>query len=83
MSSAAMRSIRGWATVLFRETAFAMRLLPYTQQKWAKDLYADRAAVNADVLSVKAEQIAQAIQHNRRALRMKFKLNAWHQISNL
>jgi type IV secretory pathway TraG/TraD family ATPase VirD4 len=50
---------RGWATVLFRETAFAMRLLPYTQQKWAKDLYADRAAVNADVLTVKAEQIAE------------------------
>lgn len=49
---------RGWATVLFRETAFAMRLQPYTEQAWAKDLYADRAAVNADVIGVKAEQIA-------------------------
>lgn len=49
---------RGWATVLFRETAFAMRLHPYTEQKWAKELYADRAAVNADVLNVKTSQIA-------------------------
>ena len=49
---------RGWATVLFREIALVMKLKPYTEQSWAKDLYADRAAVNRDVVEVKHAEIA-------------------------
>jgi len=48
---------RGWATVLFRELALVMRLKPYTEQSWAKELYADRAAVNRDVVYTKHAEI--------------------------
>jgi len=48
---------RGWATVLFRELALVMRLKPYTEQSWAKELYADRAAVNRDVVDTKHAEI--------------------------
>jgi len=48
---------RGWATVLFREVAFAMRLHPYTSQKWAKDLYRDRAEINMNVRDIKVDQM--------------------------
>jgi len=49
---------RGWATVLFRELALVMKLKPYTEQVWAKELYADRASVNVDVVEVKHAEIA-------------------------
>jgi type IV secretion system protein VirD4 len=49
---------RGWATVLYRELALVMKLKPYTEQPWAKDLYADRAAVNIDVVDIKHAEIA-------------------------
>lgn len=48
---------RGWATVLFREVAFAMRLRPYTDEPWAKELYKDRAAINVGVRDIKTEQM--------------------------
>jgi len=48
---------RGYATVMFRELAFVMKLRPYTEQVWAKELYEDRAALNNEVLSIKRGEV--------------------------
>ena len=49
---------RGWATVLFLELALVTGLEPYTEHPWAKELYAERAAIHRDVVDTKHAAIA-------------------------
>ena len=49
---------RGFATVLYRSSAFIMRLRPYMDEPWAKQLGADRRELSQQVQAAKGIDVA-------------------------